>query len=204
MKLPRALLATLITVNFANKAVESQKPTVFAFDIHGVLMQLKVGEVVGTSLKELSQQPGLLLKIGDFFNGGAADHAAMRRIFNCQEPVCGTWGIVKELKAAGHSLYIFSNIGEKTFKELQEKYPNWFDIFDGYHTVPSNDKKLRKPKPKAFASFKKMVHEKHPIDTQIVFIDDKSKNIKAAREAGFVTIHFSSAEQLKKELDLLF
>lgn len=193
----------VITTLQAFKLGPQKQPIVFAFDIHGVLMRVKKSEAVSTSLKEIVKQPGLLLKIGSFFDGSAAEHSALRRIANSQQPICETWDLVKQIKATGYPIYIFSNIGEKTFVELMTKFPNWFEIFDGYHTVPSKDKKLRKPKPEAFASFKKMVHEKHSTDTRIIFIDDDKKNIAAAKKADFVTIHFSSAEQLKNELGLL-
>lgn len=190
IKLLRTLTLLNIILVFTAQAfkLEPQKhPIVFAFDIHGVLMQLKN--------KEMAEKLTLLHKIDN--------KPIKQNKVDRHHPINDTWDIAKQLKAIGYPLYIFSNIGEKTFIALMAKFPNWFEIFDGYHTVRNNDRSLIKPRSTAYASFKKMVYEKHPADTRIIFIDDRKENIDAAQEAGFVAILFESAEQLQRELGLL-
>lgn len=203
-KLMLLILATCLAQPLTSKNQplgSKNQHVVFAFDIHGVLMNLAIGEVVATSFKELWAQPGLILKMGDFFDGKAAENPAMRRMFNCQVPVCKTWEIVNQIKAHQYPQVIFSNIGTPTYHELTKKYPKLFDTFTDSHTVPSDNIKLRKPNPQAFESLKKMVHARYPTTTKIIFIDDSKKNIKAARRAELTGILFSSPEQLKLDIE---
>jgi 2-haloacid dehalogenase len=36
-----------------------------------------------------------------------------------------------------------------------------------------------------------------------VFIDDQARNVDAARELGLIAVHFSSASQLRRDLQIL-
>jgi 2-haloacid dehalogenase len=56
---------------------------------------------------------------------------------------------------------------------------------------------IRKPDP----GFYQLLLDRYNIDpAAALFIDDNYRNVLAARQMGIASIHFSSAEELKKEL----
>jgi HAD superfamily hydrolase (TIGR01509 family) len=176
----------------------SPADTVVAFDIHDVLMQL-AAEVV----KRFIKKPALVFRIPRLVDGSYGNDRALRKVINSQKPIEKTWKLARELKASGYSLYIFSNIDSKAFDELKVKFPGYFDIFDGCHVVHKNNSAHKKPAPSAYDSCKALIAQQHP-GKQIVFIDDKKENIKAACNAGFKGIRFKSADQLKNTLKVCY
>jgi len=104
--------------------------------------------------------------------------------------------ILHGLKRSGYPLYGLSNWSAETFPIVRGRY-DFFELFDGI--VLSGDVKLIKPDPAIFELCLKMTgrpaHE-------CLFIDDSQANIEAAKQIGFDTIHFTSPEQLRKELQL--
>jgi 2-haloacid dehalogenase len=66
--------------------------------------------------------------------------------------------------------------------------------------VVSGEEKTRKP----YADFYHILLKRYNIDpARAVFIDDNVKNIKGANEVGLNTIHFTSAQELEKDLKAL-
>lgn len=110
----------------------------------------------------------------------------------------GTVELFKRLKASGkYKIYALSNWSAETYPVAQRHYDflNWFD-----GAVVSGVEKMRKPAPE----FYQILLDRYQIDPQTaLFIDDNYRNILAAQKAGINTIHFTSAEQLEKELDAL-
>jgi 2-haloacid dehalogenase len=122
--------------------------------------------------------------------------------FDCWEesisgPISGTVDILRSLKQKGYPLYGLSNWSTETYPRARQKY-DFFDWFDD--VVLSGAVKLNKPDPAIFKLILGKVGFPAP---QCVLIDDSPHNIEAAKMLGFVTIHFSSAEQLQKELQRL-
>lgn len=190
-------LAALLICTVSDKAF-SPADTVLAFDIHDVLMQGRLGKMIG----QFFANPSLIFKIGDLSAGSYGDNPKLRKIINSQKPICETWNLIKKLKAAGYSLYIFSNIDKTAFDELKAKFPAYFSLFDDYHVIHNNDAKQKKPAPSAYDSCRAMIEKSHP-GKRIIFVDDKKENIQAACKAGFRGIHFTSAEKLTVKLKVL-
>ncbi|GAB3542175.1 HAD-IA family hydrolase [Pontibacter brevis] len=107
----------------------------------------------------------------------------------------GTVEIFRELKESGkYNLYALTNWSAETFPIAQERY-DFLGWFDGI--VVSGTEKDRKP----FDSFYHTLLNRfdvHP--SEAVFIDDNLRNIKAAERLGIDSIHFTSPEALREEL----
>lgn len=115
---------------------------------------------------------------------------------NFQE-IKGVRKVIQELKEKGYKLGLLSNHAEEwiIFCETNYKY---HDLFD--EVVYSYQAKLSKPNPNIFLLILKKLNVK---PEECLFIDDYIKNIEAAQQLGFNTIHFTSINNLKQELKFL-
>ncbi|HSN93681.1 MAG TPA: HAD family phosphatase [Anaerolineaceae bacterium] len=104
--------------------------------------------------------------------------------------------ILKELKAAGNSLYGLSNWPADKFAVIR-KTNAFFGLFDDI--VISAEVKLVKPDP---AIFQLLLNRIARPAQDCIFIDDSESNIRVAEELGFKTVLFKSAEQLVTELKI--
>jgi len=96
-----------------------------------------------------------------------------------------------------HRLYALTNWSHESFPWAQQNF-EFLSWFEGI--VVSGTEKTRKP----FADFYHILFNRFNIDpARAVFIDDNIKNIKGANEVGLNTIHFTSPEELQKELEKL-
>jgi len=102
--------------------------------------------------------------------------------------------IVKKLKGK-YKTGIISNNAD----EWVEKIKTLVDV-DALFDVAifSNEVKVAKPGREIFDIYLKKIGL---LAEECIFIDDIPRNIEAAKNLGFNTIHFESAEQLKKELE---
>lgn len=101
---------------------------------------------------------------------------------------------IRELKAAGYSVYILSNYGKTAF-ENREKPFSFITEADG--KVISFEALSVKPERKIF----KVLEDKYGIcPEESVFIDDLGENILAAEKYGYKGIVFESREQTKEKL----
>ncbi len=102
--------------------------------------------------------------------------------------------LLGKLKGAGYPLYVLSNWPAEKFALVRPQYP-FFEWFDGM--VISGEVGMVKPDRDIFELLLERVDR--PAG-ECLFIDDHVSNINAARELGFQTIQFLSAEQLETEL----
>ncbi|MEX0939936.1 MAG: HAD-IA family hydrolase [Candidatus Babeliales bacterium] len=118
-------------------------------------------------------------------------------MMNEQVPIDDTLGLVAELKNQGHPLYLFSNIGQRTFAQFKQRFPHIVNLFDDVAVAQENDNWIQKPYHEAFEKFiKKFNLSAH----QCIFIDNNKRNINTARECGFNTILYQSPEKLAQTL----
>jgi len=93
-----------------------------------------------------------------------------------------------------YKLYGLTNWSAETFPIVFNRYP-FFTLFDGI--VISGEEKLIKPDRKIF----ERILERYQLDAKnALFSDDNIKNIQAAQEMGFATIHVMEETNLKSEL----
>ena len=109
----------------------------------------------------------------------------------------GTVDILHQLKQDGRPLYGLSNWSAETFPRARHDYP-FFDWFDDI--LLSGDVKLNKPDP---AIFNLLLNKTGYSAPECILIDDAQPNIDAAKKLGFVTVRFTSPEDLQTELQKL-
>ncbi|RYU89239.1 HAD family phosphatase [Mucilaginibacter terrigena] len=110
----------------------------------------------------------------------------------------GTVEIFKQLKDSGkYKIYALTNWSAETFPVALERYDflNWFDGI-----VVSGMEKMRKPTP---AFYKILLNRYHISPKKALFMDDNLRNVLAAEKLGIKSIHFTSPEKLKRELEIL-
>jgi len=114
------------------------------------------------------------------------------------EPFYDTVEIFKQLKESNrYKIYALTNWSAETFPVAQTRYDflNWFDGI-----VVSGAEKMRKPTP----AFYQILLDRHEVKPEeALFIDDNYRNILAAEKMGIQSIHFTSAEELKRNLQEL-
>lgn len=102
--------------------------------------------------------------------------------------------LLRELKAAGFSLYFLSNTNPSAF-EYMTKTHEFFRYLDG--GIASFRVHLLKPDPAIFKKFER-TFTKQP--SHCVFVDDSPANTAAAAEYGFHTVTLKNIPDLREEL----
>lgn len=105
--------------------------------------------------------------------------------------------IFRKLKESGkYKIYALTNWSAETFPIAFERF-EFLKWFDGI--VVSGAEKMRKPTPE----FYHILLDRYQVKPgEALFIDDNYRNILAAEKIGIKCIHFTSAEELKNELEL--
>lgn len=109
----------------------------------------------------------------------------------------GTVEIFRKLKSSGMPLYALSNWSHEAFPVAYNRY-DFMKEFDGL--VVSGYEKLLKPD---HAIYRVLMTRYNLVPAESVYIDDNKPNADAAAELGFHSVHFSSPDQLRAELDAL-
>lgn len=117
-----------------------------------------------------------------------------RWIETAGEVMSDTLDVLRRLKEKGYALFGLSNWSEVTF-DLVKPRMSFLEYLDDY--LISGQVLTIKPDPEMFRCL--LVITNRPAH-ECLFIDDNMENILAARELGFQTIRFESAEQLTSEL----
>ena len=107
----------------------------------------------------------------------------------------GTVELFRQLKKDRRlKLYALTNWSAETFPIALQRF-DFLHEFDG--RVVSGEEKMRKP----FPGFYQLLLDRYELKAaETLFIDDSLRNVKAAEELGIRSIHFRSADPLKKEL----
>lgn len=130
-----------------------------------------------------------LIKLSQRHHTFAAYVEPIIDITNAIKPINHMFKLITKLKHNNHKVYIFSNIGKKTFEKLMNSHRELFSYFDGIHYVEEHNDWLAKPSHDAY----KMFLKKFNIDpATMVFVDDKDKNIKAAHALGITAFIYRS------------
>lgn len=108
--------------------------------------------------------------------------------------------MVTQLKSAGFKVYIFSNMGPATMKEMIKKFPELFNQINGIFCPSEENGFDFKPNPSCYIAFKDYLKSKGDENKQIIFVDDRTENIQAAEEAGFIGIICNSIQNVRNRL----
>ncbi len=105
--------------------------------------------------------------------------------------------LLSELKASGMPCYALSNMEPDAFAVRRTRFGfmQWFDahVISGLEGVAKPDRRI----------FEILLHRHGLRPRATVFIDDQARNVDAARDLGLVALHFSSAAQLRQDLQAL-
>lgn len=196
-------------------------PRTYLFDLYGVTLKVegpaqfeRVNRVIGepgktehfrevyTELRqdlnagrisEISYWNQVQARVGlldfDFGEAMAADYAGITEM---DEEVRG---FIDGLKDRGHRVGVLANIPRGVAARLREVHGEWFNSLDA--VLFSCEIDTAKPDPKAY----EVAIEALGVPAgEITFVDDRSVNVEAAREAGMNAIHFTTLDALKQEL----
>lgn len=109
-------------------------------------------------------------------------------------PVEGTAALIEQLAAAGHPLFAITNFGSEFWQEF---YPTCEVLARFSDIVVSGDEKLVKPDPAIFRlAEQRFGYQPH----RMLFIDDNSANIAAARALEWQVHLFRDAPTLQADL----
>ncbi len=110
-------------------------------------------------------------------------------------PIEGKVAILEQLKqGTKYQLFALTNWSAETWPIAWNLYP-FLHYFQ--EVLVSGAEKMRKPDPRFYA----LLTDRLGIDfATALFIDDNARNVAAARQLGLRTIHFSSPDQLAKDL----
>jgi 2-haloacid dehalogenase len=131
------------------------------------------------------------------------EHEALIRAFYdrwdemCPGLVAGTVDVVAELAGAGIPLYALSNWSLETFERVRHRF-DFLAHFDGL--VISAAERLVKPDP---AIFELLLDRYGLVAERTVFIDDAPRNVATAAALGFVSVPFTDAARLRRDLAAL-
>ena len=213
---------------FSLSTVQAEKPknVIFLWDLHHVILKphgrlkalrryphkreaLRMAKLRGKLLKyaflspfkELSSEK--ILDLGQRYDNPYFIEMIITAAA-AQKPMEETVAIIQEL--ADNPLYtnhVGSNIGSTVFQTItdQRQYPQYEDIFK-YFDLPRShvsSSSIRKPDPRFFEEYL----DNNKIDfknTRVIFIDDKRKNIRAAKQVGLEAVRFKNAKQLRQDL----
>jgi len=119
----------------------------------------------------------------------------------------GTVKIVRELKARGFKVFLFSNIGEQFWSAMHARLGAVLDelFSDGLWIATPAKNYLAKPDPKAFQDFLDMIAAESDQASAVFFVDDSRKNVCAAEAASarFLGYTFVNSHELLHHLTQL-
>jgi HAD superfamily hydrolase (TIGR01509 family) len=129
-----------------------------------------------------------------FLDGRKYPHAEMKAaMIEAYDWIDGVEPLLAELRAAGNELHLLSNY-PLWYRHIEEKlalsrYAPW--TFVSCHTG------VRKPDPEAYLGAARALGAE---PSQLLFVDDRGVNCKAARAVGMDAIRFENATQFRAEL----
>ena len=105
--------------------------------------------------------------------------------------------IVRELKVRGYGIYGLTNWSAETFPLIRDSYPV-FKLMDGI--VVSGEEHMKKPQPEIYRT----LLDRYSLKSgECIFIDDNPHNVAGAEAEGIRGLLFTSAEQLRMDLNAI-
>lgn len=112
------------------------------------------------------------------------------------DAIHGMTELLTELKTRGYHLYGLTNWSYKVYA-VMERLPI-FRLLEG--TVISSEEHLIKPDPRIYQC---LIDRYELQPSESIFVDDKQKNVDAAKACGMGGLVFTSADQLRSDLQQL-
>lgn len=188
--------------------------TTIIFDLSEVYLYGLVGSYrhLGEKINEsISDKNYFLPELNQLFHGRISEDAYLQAVISKNSweisikqlksairknfiEIKGTREVIENVKKRGYKIALLSNHSKEWIEFCEGKY-NYHKLFD--YIMYSYEVDILKPDKKIF----NLVFEKFNINpSESVFIDDNLKNIRTARELKMKTVHFTSAQNLEKDL----
>lgn len=144
------------TLEFLQRAYEAELPTLAGQGDHLAILAASLAEY------------GITAPVADVY----------RDIWLCMEPVAASFAIVRALRQRGYGVHLGTNQEPYRAAHMRERlgYDTLFDV-----SCYSCELGAAKPDPEFFAAAARRIGAEPPA---ILFIDDSSPNVEAARAAG--------------------
>lgn len=121
-----------------------------------------------------------------------------------KKPIEGMEETVQQLRTRAYKLAIASNMGAEDFAYYKQKFPSLFDNFDYAKVVPHAADGIplikKKPSLEYFQGLKAELAEHGLVKENLIFIDDKKRNVDASIKEGFYGIQFKNTLQFQADL----
>lgn len=101
---------------------------------------------------------------------------------------------VKELQQKGYRVLVLSNFGRRAHRDCIDAL-DFLNYVDG--GILSYQEKTIKPEPEIY---QRLIDKYSLVPEECVFLDDTERNLTAAAQFGFWTIHFTDRESALEEL----
>jgi FMN phosphatase YigB (HAD superfamily) len=220
-------LLLCVPVSLRGTAPLTPADAVVVFDLHDVVMRMRIGQAIRCATKfptSLLVRYGLNLKFWKDIRqtvreSDVSDHVferlgslypelvpyipQMRKLMNQQEPIQKTVNIIQQLVERGYHVYLASNIGEQTLKDLCQVQDKICSLFSGVFVPTAETQWVAKPQLRYFQLLRAFIMQQEKASKTIVFIDDKSANVESARVTGMQGILFKQADDLSAQLRVL-
>jgi FMN phosphatase YigB (HAD superfamily) len=193
------------------------KKAIWAFDLHGVVLQPNYGEIAKILLTKtpftrfifylfsprfwhflhyaLTAQ---ILKKSDFhiFKQDASwMESIVVEILVAQDIDMEILAFLRKQHSKNIPCYVLSNIWPESLEKLLKKFPEFNTLFNGFY-IPDEKQQWYKPQKLFFEEFKKFVHMQEGPVSEIYFVDNGESNVRAAEQAG---MHSFLLEDFKKK-----
>lgn len=200
----------------------SAQNTIFAFDLHGVLVTPSFSETLSIIWHDLIKIKVLVLLLnpivwyylikalfGMTISEETVDKLCKRnpqlvyiksvliKFMSAQNIDIKNIEFLAILRAKKYDVYVLSNIWPEALENLLRRFPVLSDLVTAFY-IPTTEKKFNyyKPQVEFFESFKKFLIKKEKHKKQIIFIDNSLRNIKSANKAGLHGILVRSLDDL--------
>lgn len=188
--------------NYPKRDRSSEPLPVLVFDIHGTFMYQQNNIAISALLKagpvnmlrflrryhrykkardqQVTELPSVEAWVTGKNTGGRYEEM-VQKAMSCYLPIPSAVLHLQQLKLDGYKLFIFSNIGEKSYSYLVDKFPELFKLFDGVVITPRGAS--AKTSPHAYHRCIKTITDTLGYDPGcIVLFDDYEKNCIMARQ----------------------
>lgn len=130
---------------------------------------------------------------------------ALQEEFVAEPAMPATIELIKKLKTKGYRIYVLTNCAHDTYLMLSAKYPEIFNLFDGYYTPSRENNFACKPQPEFYRLCQEYLAQQGVHNKTILFSDDKMRNIYPVLKPEFnwTCIQFTSATQLARDIEKL-
>lgn len=193
----------------------------FVFDIHDVIVKFSLPEALAAVSKmSWKNQLHFAKKTWQYFRNNknpkrafegvaledkAHDQEYLQQaiaVMNPHVPNPETVAILQELKVQGYNLYGCSNIGERSYNYLKNKYPEAFKDIIACRTSNKSNNYCKKSDPKAYQEILDLIAKSGKVYEHLIFVDDKQSNLTLASQVDkrFVQLLLKDPKRLRPNL----